>query len=80
MRMVTGAILLLAAEQAFAHTQLVRFPNHQLTQDVLFPASAVLAGLGLAILIWGVLTDVQQTRSLASDTAASSERTADAES
>lgn len=61
MRMIAGAVLLLTAEQAFAHTQLVRFPNHQFARDVLFPASVVLAGLGLAFLVWGALTDGQRT-------------------
>ncbi|MBI1314665.1 hypothetical protein GC176_25510 [bacterium] len=60
MRMVTGAILLLAAEQAFAHTQLVRFPNHQFTRDVLYPASSV---LGIAFLIWGALVDARASSS-----------------
>jgi hypothetical protein len=59
--MITGAILLLAAEQAFAHTQLVQFPNHQLTRDILLPGSVVLALLGVAFLVWGALTDVRPT-------------------
>jgi hypothetical protein len=68
MRMVTGAILLVAAEQAFAHTQLVRFPNNQFTQDVLYPASSVLACLGVACLVWGVLTEFRSARSSAAST------------
>jgi hypothetical protein len=44
MRMITGAILLLAAEQAFAH-------------QVLVPGSATLGLLGLAFLIWGLAMD-----------------------
>ncbi len=80
MRMVTGAILLLAAEQAFAHTQLVRFPNHQFTHDVLYPTSLVLACLGAAFLFWGALTDAGKPSSVAVAEAASvSKEPADAQ-
>lgn len=57
MRMITGAILILAAEQAFAHAYQIGFPNAQLAQDLLVPLSAVLAIAGLALLIWGIFTD-----------------------
>lgn len=57
MRTITGAILILASEQAFAHAYQIGFPNAQLAQDLLVPLSAVLALIGLAFLIWGIITD-----------------------
>jgi hypothetical protein len=57
MRMLTGAVLLAAAEQAFAHAYLIGFPHSALAKEVLLPASMVLAGGGLAFLIWGVITE-----------------------
>ncbi|MEW4531365.1 MAG: hypothetical protein ACF8PG_16215 [Maioricimonas sp. JB045] len=57
MRTISGAILLLAAEQAFAHSQMVSFPNQVFASQVLYPASMILAGLGLLLLVWGILTD-----------------------
>ncbi len=60
MRMLTGAILLLTAEQAFAHANLVGFPNVEFVREVLIPASMVLGAFGLAFLVWGVLTERKQ--------------------
>lgn len=57
MRTITGAILILTAEQAFAHAYLVNFPNATLAQDVLVPASYVLGALGVGFLIWGVFPE-----------------------
>lgn len=63
MRTVTGAILIVAAEQAFSHSLLIGFPNHVYARDVLVPASLVFAVGGLAFMIWGVLTDARKTPS-----------------
>jgi uncharacterized membrane protein len=60
MRMVAGAVLIMAAEQAFAHSLMVRFPNHLFAREVLLPSSAVLLALGLAFLVWGTLTEFQR--------------------
>jgi membrane-bound ClpP family serine protease len=57
MRALAGAVLIAAAEQAFAHSQLVQFPNHLFASEVLLPSSGILLLIGLALLIWGVLTD-----------------------
>ncbi|MEO8495589.1 MAG: hypothetical protein ABI614_11005 [Planctomycetota bacterium] len=57
MRMITGAILLLCAEQAFAHAYLIGFPYQDFASQVLIPGSLTLGLLGLAILIWGLVTD-----------------------
>ena len=56
MRMVTGALLILAAEQAFAHANLIGFPHSAFASEVLYPASVVLLVLGLGFLIWGVVS------------------------
>lgn len=57
MRLVSGAILLLAAEQAFAHAHLIGFPNHDVAARVLVPASLVLLVLGSLMTVWGLLTE-----------------------
>lgn len=57
MRMLTGAILLLASEQAYAHANLVQFPNHVEARSILIPASLLLLGLGTVMLLWGVWTE-----------------------
>ena len=60
MRMFTGAMLIVGAEQAFAHALLVRFPHDALARQVLLPASAVLLALGLVFLLWGVWVERRQ--------------------
>lgn len=59
MKLLSGTILLLAAEQAFAHAQLVQFPNHDDATAVLIPASVVFVILGSILLIWGLLSEVR---------------------
>ncbi|MHB8972284.1 MAG: hypothetical protein ACYC3X_24145 [Pirellulaceae bacterium] len=57
MRMVTGGILIVAAEQAFAHAHLVGFPHGVFASQVLLPSSLVLLLAGLGFLLWGVATE-----------------------
>lgn len=57
MRMVTGAILIAAAEQAFAHAHSIGFPHAVFASQVLMPTSVVLLGVGLVFLLWGILTE-----------------------
>jgi len=57
MRIVAGAVLILAAEQAFANALLVRFPHDAFANQVLLPASGALLLIGAAFLIWGVFTE-----------------------
>lgn len=57
MRIVTGAILIAAAEQAFSHAHLIGFPHGVFASQVLLPGSLVLALAGLGFLIWGVITE-----------------------
>ena len=59
MKLVAGAILLMSAEQAYAHSHLVQFPNHVAASQVLLPASLVFLVLGMLMLIWGLFTEVQ---------------------
>ena len=59
MKLLSGTILLLAAEQAFAHAQLVQFPNHDDATAVLIPASVVFVILGSILLIWGLLSEIR---------------------
>jgi hypothetical protein len=58
MKLVTGAILLLAAEQAYAQAHLIQYPNAS-AADVLLPASLVLLVLGILMTIWGLVTEVR---------------------
>ena len=57
MRMITGAILLLASEQAFSHAYSIGFPHQAYTSQVLLPVSVTLGILGLVFLIWGLAMD-----------------------
>ncbi len=74
MKLLSGAVLLVGAEQAFAHALLVQFPNHESASSVLVPASLVLLTLGSILLIWGLLTETKstfrQTHSSGADTGA----------
>ena len=60
MKLITGAILLLAAEQAYAQAHLIQYPNTP-AADVLVPASLVFLVLGVLILVWGLLSEVRQS-------------------
>jgi membrane-bound ClpP family serine protease len=60
MRMLVGAVLIAVAEQAFAHSQLVQFPNHLFASEILLPSSGVLLTLGVVMMTWGALTDFRE--------------------
>lgn len=62
MKLLSGTIMLLAAEQAFAHAQLTQFPNHEDASAVLIPASVVFLILGSILWVWGVLSEVRSGR------------------
>jgi len=57
MKLLSGAILLVGAEQAFAHAQLVQFPNQDAASSVLVPVSLIMLVLGTLLMIWGLLTE-----------------------
>lgn len=57
MRMVTGAILIAAAEQAFSHAHSIGFPHAVFASQVLLPGSTVLLAVGLVFLLWGIFTE-----------------------
>jgi hypothetical protein len=57
MKLLSGAILLVGAEHAYAHAQLVQFPNQDAASSVLIPASFLLLLLGTCFMIWGLLTE-----------------------
>lgn len=57
MQMITGAILILATEQAFAHGYSAHFPNQVFGSEVLVPTSLVLTMIGVGFLIWGAITE-----------------------
>ena len=57
MRTISGALLLLTAEQAFAHAHSASFPNEPFVREVLLPTSGFLALAGLLLLVWGLFTE-----------------------
>lgn len=57
MKLLSGVILLVGAEHAYAHAQLVQFPNQDAASSVLIPASLILLLLGTCLTIWGLLTE-----------------------
>lgn len=57
MRTISGALLLLTAEQAFAHAHSATFPNEPFVREVLLPTSGFLALAGLLLLVWGLFTE-----------------------
>ena len=56
MRMISGALLLLSAEQAFSHSLMIGFPNAQLAKEILYPASIILLILGIIMMSWGLVS------------------------
>jgi hypothetical protein len=59
MKLVSGSILLLAAEQAFAHAHLTGFPNHDAAARVLIPAAMASLIVGGLLFLWGLLTETR---------------------
>ena len=57
MKLLSGAVLLVGAEQSYAHALLVQFPNQESASTVLVPASLVLSTLGSILMLWGLLTE-----------------------
>lgn len=57
MKLISGAVLLAAAEQAYSHAQLIPFPHHEAAAQLLVPASGLLVLLGSLLLLWGLLTE-----------------------
>lgn len=57
MRMITGAILLLAAVQAFSHAYLIGFPHQAFAGEILVPGSVVLVALGVCFLVWALIVE-----------------------
>ncbi len=62
MKLVSGALLLLTAEQAYAHAHLVQFPNQDVAARVLIPASVVFVTLGALLMVWGLLVEARTPR------------------
>jgi hypothetical protein len=61
MRMLTGGVLIVGAEQAFAHCLLIRFPHEAFARQVLLPGSAALLAIGAGFLIWGLFTEPRKS-------------------
>jgi hypothetical protein len=50
-------LLILTAEQAFAHAHMANYPNEPRVRDVLYPAAGVALVLGVALMTWGLFSD-----------------------
>lgn len=57
MRMITGALLLLVAEQAFFHAHSIGFPHYRFVNEILLPVSGLLAITGLVLIGTGLWLD-----------------------
>ena len=57
MRSLTGAVLILAAEQAFSHAFLIGFPHQAYAQKILIPFAAAAGSIGLGYLLFGYFRD-----------------------
>jgi hypothetical protein len=62
MKILSGAVLLVGAEQAFAHSLLVQFPHQDTASRVLVPASVVMLAMGTLLVVWGLLVEVRSGR------------------
>ena len=62
MKLLSGVILLVGAEHAYAHAQLVQFPNQDAASSVLIPASFLLLILGTCLSIWGLVSECRSCR------------------
>lgn len=62
MKLLCGTLLLMAAEQAYAHANLVQFPNQDSAARVLVPASVVFLALGILMTIWGLVVEARAGR------------------
>lgn len=57
MRMITGALLLLVAEQAFYHAHSIGFPHYRFVNEILLPISGLLAIVGTGLIGTGLWFD-----------------------
>lgn len=57
MRMITGAILLLVAEQAFYHAHSIGFPHYRFVNEILLPTSGLISIVGVGMIVAGLWFD-----------------------
>ena len=62
MKLVSGALCLLGAEQAFAHAMLIQFPNQVTGTSVLIPVSMIMLLLGTCLMLWGLVTECRPAK------------------
>lgn len=56
-KLLAGAVLIHAAEQAYAHAYLIQFPHQGTASQNLIPASGILLALGLVLAVWGLVPE-----------------------
>ncbi len=71
-RILAGCVLIHAAEQAYAHMNLVQFPNYETAAHVLLPSSIILLVLGTLLVIWGCAAEVRIRRDISAKNCSSS--------
>ena len=62
MRLLCGGVFLVGAEQAYAHSLLITFPNQEAAARILIPASIGFAALGTVLAIWGLISEIKAAR------------------
>jgi hypothetical protein len=61
MRSLTGAVLILAAEQAFSHAYLIGFPHQAYARTILIPFATGAGLVGIGYLVFGFFRDQKPT-------------------
>ncbi len=61
MKLLSGVVLLVGAEQAYGHALLVQFPNQNSASSILIPGSLVFLVLGSILMLWGLLTECRSS-------------------
>ena len=62
MKILSGAVFLVGAEQAFAHAMLVQFPNQGTASTVLIPASVIMLAIGSLLVLWGLWSEIRSNQ------------------
>ena len=58
MKILAGCVLIHAAEQAYAHMNLIQFPNYDTAAQVLLPTSIVILVVGVLLVVWGCVDEI----------------------
>ena len=62
MKILAGCVLIHSAEQAYAHMNLIQFPNYETASQVLLPTSIAILVLGVLLVTWGCIEEISGRR------------------